>query len=66
MIILVILFALVISVVTTLLLAFPVMWFFNYLAYSFGWVEVGYWQVVAALVLLSVVGSFFRSGGSSS
>ena len=66
MIILVILFAIAISVVTTLLLAFPVMWFFNYLAYSFGWVEVGYWQVVAALVLLSVVGSFFRSGGSSS
>ena len=66
MIILVILFAIAISVVTTLLLAFPVMWFFNYLAYSFGWAEVGYWQVVAALVLLSVVGSFFRSGGSSS
>ena len=66
MVVLVILFAIAISVVTTLLLAFPVMWFFNYLAYSFGWVEVGYWQVVAALVLLSVVSSFFRSGGSSS
>ena len=66
MVVLVILFAIAISVVSTLLLAFPVMWFFNYLAYSFGWAEVGYWQVVAALVLLSVVGSFFRSGGSSS
>ena len=66
MIILVILFTLIIAAVVSLLLAFPVMWLFNYLAYSFGWVEVGYWQVVAALVLLSVVGSFFRSGGSSS
>ena len=66
MIILVILFTLTIAAVVSLLLAFPVMWLFNYLAYSFGWVEVGYWQVVAALVLLSVVGSFFRSGGSSS
>ena len=66
MIILVILFTLIIAAVVSLLLAFPVMWLFNYLAYSFGWVEVGYWQVVAALVLLNVVGSFFRSGGSSS
>ena len=66
MIILVILSILIIAAVVSLLLAFPVMWFFNYLAYSFGWAEVGYWQVVAALVLLSVVGSFFRSGGSSS
>ena len=66
MIILVILFTLIIAAVVSLLLAFPVMWLFNYLAYSFGWVEVGYWQVVAALVLLSVVSSFFRSGGSSS
>ena len=66
MVVLVILFAIAISVVAALLLAFPVTWFFNYLAYSFGWAEVGYWQVVAALVLLSVVGSFFRSGGSSS
>ena len=66
MIILVILFTLIIAAVVSLLLAFPVMWLFNYLACSFGWAEVGYWQVVAALVLLSVVGSFFRSGGSSS
>ena len=65
MVVLVILFAIAISVVSTLLLAFPVMWFFNYLAYSFGWAEVGYWEVVAALVLLSVVSSFFRSSGSS-
>ena len=66
MIILVIHFTLINAAVVSLLLAFPVMRFFNYLAYSFGWAEVGYWQVVAALALLSVVSSFFRSGGSSS
>ena len=66
MIIMIVLSTLIIAAVVSLLLAFPVMWLFNYLAYSFGWAEVGYWQVVAALVLLSVVGSFFRSGGSSS
>lgn len=35
------------------------------IAPAFGWPELTYWQVFAAMMILSIVGGFFKSTASS-
>jgi len=57
-----ILFAVIaLSIVFTLLLAFPVMWLYNFVAVALHLPVVSYWVIAAILYLLGILASIFNS-----
>lgn len=61
---LIILGVLIVALLLDLLLALVLQFLYNYLAHSFGWVEVGYWQVFVVMLLVSFVAGLFRPSKS--